>query len=103
MPIDAVTLDPDPIIQLDRWLADAADAGLPLPNAFALATADGDGMPSVRYVLLQGIDADGLRFFTNRTSRKGRDLAINPWAAAAFWSAPAMVRGRRRGSPPKWR
>ena len=91
MPIDAAMLDPDPVVQLDRWLAEATDAGLPLPNAFALATADGDGMPSVRYVLLQGIDADGLRFFTNRTSRKGRDLAVNPWAAAAFWW-PALDR-----------
>lgn len=87
MPIDAASLDPDPVRQLDRWLAEATEAGLPLPNAFALATADGDAVPSVRFVLLQGLDAEGLRFFTNRASRKGRDLAINPWAAAAFWWA----------------
>ena len=87
MPIDAATLDPDPVVQLERWLVEATDAGLPLPNAFALATADGDGMPSVRYVLLQGIDPDGLRFFTNRSSRKRRDRAVHPRAAAAFWWA----------------
>lgn len=85
MPIDPTTLDPDPVRQLGVWLDDAADAGLTLPNAFALATADDDGMPSVRYVLLNGLDSDGLRYFSHRGSRKGRDVAINPWAAAAFW------------------
>jgi pyridoxamine 5'-phosphate oxidase len=94
MPIDPATLDPDPIRQLTAWLADATDAGLPLPNAFALATADDEGMPSVRYVLLNGLDADGLRYFTHRGSRKGRDVAINPWAAAAFWW-PALDRQAR--------
>jgi pyridoxamine 5'-phosphate oxidase len=85
MPIDASTLDADPIAQLERWLSDATAAGLLLPNAFALATADADSMPSVRYLLLQGLDVEGLRFFTNRASRKGRDMAINPWVSAAFW------------------
>jgi len=85
MPIDPATLDPDPIRQLAAWLADASATGLPLPNAFALATADDEGMPSVRFVLLNGLDADGLRYFTHRGSRKGRDIAINPQAAAAFW------------------
>ena len=85
MPIDSTTLDPDPVRQLDGWLAQAAAAGVPLPNAFALATADDEGMPSVRYVLLNGLDGGGLRYFTYRGSRKGRDVAINPWAAAAFW------------------
>ena len=85
MPIDPATLDPDPIRQLATWLADASATGLPLPNAFALATADDEGMPSVRFVLLNGLDADGLRYFTHRGSRKGRDVAINPHAAAAFW------------------
>jgi pyridoxamine 5'-phosphate oxidase len=85
MPIDPSTLDADPVRQLERWVGDAADAGIALPTAFALATADADGVPSVRFVLLQGITNDGLRFFTNRASRKGRELAVNPWAAAAFW------------------
>ena len=87
MPIDTTTLDADPIRQLGAWVDDATAAGVALPNAFALATADGDGMPSVRFVLLQGLDAEGLRFFTSRASRKGRDLAVNPWASAAFWWA----------------
>jgi len=94
MPIDPSSLDPDPIRQLTGWLAEAAGAGVTLPNAFALATADDEGMPSVRFVLLNGIDADGLRYFTHRGSRKGRDVAINPWAAAAFWW-PALDRQAR--------
>lgn len=88
MPIDAATLDPDPIVELARWLNAAEDAGVPLANAFALATADSDAVPSVRFVLLRGLDTEGLRFFTNRASRKGRELAVNPWASAAFWWAP---------------
>ncbi len=90
-PIDPATLDPDPISQLRAWLTEAAAAGVALPTAFALSTADDEGMPSVRYVLLNGLDTDGLRYYTYRGSRKGRDVAINPWAAAAFWW-PALDR-----------
>lgn len=91
MPIDPATLDADPVRQLDAWLGEASAADVPLPSAFALATADDEGSPSVRYVLLNGLDADGLRYFTYRGSRKGRDVAINPAAAAAFWW-PALDR-----------
>jgi pyridoxamine 5'-phosphate oxidase len=89
MSLDPADLDPDPFRQLDAWLADAQASGLPLADAFALATASPDGEPSVRMVLLRGLDADGLRFYTNRGSRKGRELAANPRAAAVFhWAAP---------------
>lgn len=98
MPLDPLDLDPDPILQLTRWWADAEAAGVPLPNAFALATADGEGMPSVRFVLMQSLDADGLRYYTNRGSRKGRDVATNPWGAAAFWW-PALDRQARVSGP----
>ena len=98
MPIDPATLDPDPIRQLAAWLADASATGQPLPNAFALATADDEGMPSVRFVLLNGLDADGLRYFTHRGSRKGRDVAINPHAAAAFWWPSLDRQARVNGS-----
>lgn len=103
MPIDPESLDADPIRQLATWLADAEGSGQPLPNAFALATADGDGVPSVRFVLLHGLDADGLRYYTNRGSRKGRDVAVNPWASAAFWwpslDRQARVAGTARQLP----
>ncbi|MGH2463239.1 MAG: pyridoxamine 5'-phosphate oxidase [Candidatus Limnocylindria bacterium] len=85
MPISVETLDPDPLEQLAAWIAEAEAAGHRLPDAFALATADSAGRPNVRLVLLRGIEPDGLRFYTNRDSAKGRDLAANPWAAAAFW------------------
>ena len=55
-------------------------------------------MPSVRFVLLHGLDDEGLRFYTNRASAKGRDLATNPWAAAAFWW-PALDRQVRVTGP----
>ncbi len=98
MTLDPADLDPDPIAQLAAWLADAEAAGVELPHAFALATADGDAMPSVRFVLLRGLDAEGLRYFTNRGSRKGRDVAANPWASAAFWW-PALERQARVAGP----
>ncbi len=98
MPLDTATLDEDPIRQLAAWLRDAEMADAPLPTAFALATADGDGMPSVRFVLLHGLDADGLRYYTNRGSRKGRDVAVNPWASGAFWW-PALNRQVRVAGP----
>ncbi|MGZ8630092.1 MAG: pyridoxamine 5'-phosphate oxidase [Actinomycetota bacterium] len=83
-PLDRAALLDDPIGQFRRWLDDAERAGVPLPNAMAVATADARGRPSVRHVLLRGSDEQGFRFFTNRESRKGRQLAENPWAALVF-------------------
>lgn len=91
-------LDPDPIRELERWLQEAEAALLPLPTAFALATADVEGAPSVRFVLLHGLGPDGLRYFTNRASRKGRDVAANPRGAAAFWW-PQLDRQARVSGP----
>lgn len=76
----------DPIEQVRRWYAEAEAAGIQLPNAIALATVDAHGSPSVRHVLLRTIDERGFAFFTNRESRKGRDIAGNPWVAfAIYW------------------
>jgi pyridoxamine 5'-phosphate oxidase len=78
----------DPIRRFQRWLADARKAGVPLPEAMALATADRHGRPSVRYVLLKGADARGFVFYTNLQSAKARDLHANGRAAIAFyWDA----------------
>jgi len=77
--------DPDPMVQFTRWLREAADAGLIEPNAMALATIDPDGRPSVRMVLLKGIDERGFVFFTNYESRKGQALAAHPMAALVFY------------------
>jgi pyridoxamine 5'-phosphate oxidase len=74
-------LDPDPIVQVARWLEDARVAGLLLPDAITLATADADGRPSARSVLLRGLDERGFVFFTNYESRKAREIGENPRAA----------------------
>ena len=74
----------DPISEVRRWYEEAVAEGLFEPDAMALATASPDGMPSVRIVLLKGIDDRGLRFFTNYGSRKGRELDANPRAAVTI-------------------
>jgi pyridoxamine 5'-phosphate oxidase len=80
-------LDPDPLRQFARWF-DAAAAMIRVPEAMALATADADGAPSVRMVLMKAVDERGLVFHTHYSSRKGRELAANHRAALLFhWSA----------------
>ena len=75
-------------MQFRRWLEDAEAAAIPLPNAMAVATADARGRPSVRHVLLRGLDERGFVFYTNYESRKGRQLAENPYAGLVFlWKA----------------
>jgi pyridoxamine 5'-phosphate oxidase len=76
------TLDRDPMRQFGRWFDDAVTAALPEPNAMVLTTV-GD-RPHARTVLLKAHDADGFTFYTNRTSRKGRDLAGDPRCCAVF-------------------
>lgn len=77
-------LHPDPSEQFRFWLAEALDAQVLEPNAMTLATADADGRPSARVVLLKGVDNEGFRFFTNYESRKARELEANPHAALVF-------------------
>jgi pyridoxamine 5'-phosphate oxidase len=84
-PLDLTDLDADPIAQLRTWLTDAEAAGVVLPNAMALATVGVGGAPSVRHVLLRHITEAGITFFTNRTSRKARELAANPRAACTLY------------------
>ena len=75
----------DPVEQFGRWFAAAERADVPEPTAMTLATADAAGRPSARVVLLKGFDARGFVFYTNYTSRKGRDLAENPRASLVFY------------------
>jgi pyridoxamine 5'-phosphate oxidase len=74
----------DPIELFKKWYEAAEEAGIYLPEATALATADAAGAPAVRMVLLKGVDAAGFTFFTNYDSRKGAELAANPRAALVF-------------------
>ena len=78
-------LSPDPILQFSTWLDAAIASGLSEPTAMSLATADANGSPSCRTVLLKGVDQRGFIFFTNYESRKGRELAENPRAALTIY------------------
>ena len=83
--LDERDLHPNPFEQLKIWLQDATDAGMIEPTAMALATTTPDGKPSVRTVLLKGVEKNGLAFYTNYESRKGKELAKNPNAALLFY------------------
>lgn len=74
----------DPLLQFDQWIKEALNAQLPEPNAMTVATVGGDLRPSTRVVLIKGYDARGIVWFTNYESRKGRELAGNPYAALQF-------------------
>ena len=80
-------VDADPFRQFDVWMQQALKASLTEPYAMILATATPEGKPSARTVLLRGYDAGGFRFFTNYQSRKGQELAANPWATLLFFWA----------------
>jgi pyridoxamine 5'-phosphate oxidase len=86
--LDEATLADDPLTQFTAWMADTVAAGLPEPTAVVLATVSGDGRPRARTVLLKNYDSGGFTFYTNRTSRKGTDLAEVPRACLLFpWHA----------------
>ena len=74
----------DPLAQFELWLQQAISGEIPEPNAMTLATVGTDGRPSTRVVLIKGCDARGIVWFTNYQSRKGRELAHQPFAALQF-------------------
>lgn len=73
-----------PFQQFETWFQQAQNAQVPEPNAMTLATVGADGRPSTRIVLIKAFDARGLVWYTNYESRKGQELAANPWAALQF-------------------
>jgi pyridoxamine 5'-phosphate oxidase len=87
----------DPIALFLEWLSEAEAHGIDQPDAMTLATASSDGRPSARVVLLRGVDGDGFRFYTNRRSRKGHELAANPHAALLFHWQPIGRQVRAEG------
>jgi pyridoxamine 5'-phosphate oxidase len=95
--MDERDLDPDPLRQFRRWFEEARDAGVAAPEAMTLATADTDGRPSARMVLLKHADEGGFVFHTNYESRKGRELAGNPHAALLFHWQPLGRQARIEG------
>jgi pyridoxamine 5'-phosphate oxidase len=117
-PLREQDVDSDPFEQFTRWFEQAVSAGVPAPEAAAVATASKDGVPSARMVLVKRADASGFVFYSNYESRKGSELAANHRAALLFyWERPgrqvrvegqvsrttpgesaAYVRSRKRGS-----
>lgn len=83
--LDESHVRPDPMEQFHHWFDAAVHAKALEPNAMTLATADAQGRPSTRVLLLKGADERGLVWFTNYQSRKGQDLAANPFAAMQFF------------------
>ena len=86
--MDPTELDPDPIVQFCRWKDELA----PRNDAVTLATADAQGAPNARIVLVKGARETGFVWYTNRSSTKGRELAANPRAALVFHWDPRSVR-----------
>lgn len=95
--LDLDDVDADPLAQFRRWFHEAQEAKVHEPNAMALATADADGAPNVRMVLLKEADARGFVFFTDYRSVKGGELAANARAALCFWWGALERQVRIRG------
>jgi len=84
-PLEREHLDPDPIVQFERWFEEACQDVDAEPNAMTLATVDSAGAPAVRMVLLKFFDRNGFVFFTNLESRKAVHIDSNPEVALLFW------------------
>jgi pyridoxamine 5'-phosphate oxidase len=82
--LDVAGVDPDPVVQWDRWHQDALEGGVAEPNAMTVATVDADGVPDARIVLVRQADQQGLVFYTNYEGAKSRQLDRAPVAAAVF-------------------
>jgi pyridoxamine 5'-phosphate oxidase len=93
------SLDPDPWAAAALWLSEARRAGLHEPEGAALASASADGRPSVRMVLVRGLEERDVRFYTNLESRKATELDANPRAALClYWGPPLRRQIRVEGS-----
>jgi len=97
-PLHEADVDPDPFVQFSRWYDDAVAHDQLQPDAMIVATSTPDGRPSVRLVLLRGVDERGFCFFTNFGSRKGRELDANPHAAIAFHWPEVLRQVRATGA-----
>jgi pyridoxamine 5'-phosphate oxidase len=86
-----------PVERFRKWFREAEQAGVDVPEAMALATADADGAPSARMVLLKGADEDGFVFYSGYVSRKGEELERNPRAALLFYWRPLGKQVRVEG------
>jgi pyridoxamine 5'-phosphate oxidase len=88
----------NPVDLFHEWFEEARAAGVEVPEAMTVATADADGRPSARMLLLKSADERGFTFFTGYESRKGRELAENPRAALVFYWRPLGRQVRVEGT-----
>jgi pyridoxamine 5'-phosphate oxidase len=88
----------DPVAVFNEWMEEARAAGVEVPEAMTLATADAAGRPSARMLLLKGADEHGFTFFSGYESRKGRELDENPRAALVFYWRPLGKQVRVEGT-----
>jgi pyridoxamine 5'-phosphate oxidase len=98
VPLREQDVDPDPVRQFAAWFQAAAEAGVRIPEAMAVATVSAAGRPSVRMVLMKEYDQRGFVFFTHYASAKGRELEANPQAALLFYWDPLGRQVRLEGS-----
>lgn len=96
--LDESTADSNPLKLFERWFDEAQHAGLVLPEAMTLATANREGRPSARMVLLKQFDERGFVFYTNYQSSKALELEANPLAALVFHWAPLETQVRIEGT-----
>ncbi|MEZ5015015.1 MAG: pyridoxamine 5'-phosphate oxidase [Chitinophagales bacterium] len=95
--LDMDSIFPSPFMQFEVWYQDASNANIAEPNAMVLSTATKDGRPSSRVVLLKEYNNKGFIFFTNYESRKGIEIAENPYACLNFWWPPLERQVRIEG------
>jgi pyridoxamine 5'-phosphate oxidase len=95
--LDEQDLDPDPIVQFQRWFDEAVAMGGPQPDAVCLASLAADGTPDARMVLLKAVDERGFVFYTNYESEKGRQLSTRPVAALVWHWSPLRRQVRVTG------
>lgn len=83
--LDESEVDPSPFVQFKKWFQQAVEAEVKEPSAMTLATVDAFGKPHSRIVLLKGADENGLTFFTNQASDKGKEIEANPHVSLCFY------------------
>ena len=97
-PLERSDLAADPVVQFQRWFAEALDGSALDPNAMSVATVGADGQPSLRMVLLKHFDARGFVFYTNLDSRKAGEIGGNPQVALLLYWAEISRQVRITGT-----
>ncbi|MFP4526169.1 MAG: pyridoxamine 5'-phosphate oxidase [Bacteroidales bacterium] len=100
-PLSKKEIHPNPLAQFNQWLEEAINAEIPEPTAMTLSTANTRGQVNSRIVLLKEVEENGFIFYTNYKSRKGQDLAENPFASMTFFWAELFRQIRIEGTTEK--